>query len=238
MYETEDLSIRSTNISWSFSPSEAIENAYTLTILNSTDSTVFFGELDHLFYVFSAPDNAPPCEVYNFSVTATPVGIGANYTGDGCSVSGSVLSRMLPSLPDIQALNNSIDFSLTKRTDEGNRGSTVYLNVKFMVSFLFIQFELRLLEMISLSHLHILPLPYHVQHAKYCEEYPVLNYTLTVNDSTHGSHLQTTVMTMEGTNLVEMSQALSEDAIVTFKVSANNRFASAETNPVTIREFT
>ena len=103
-------------------------------ITNSSDSAIFFGELDHSFYEFSAPDNAPSCEVYNFSVTATPVAIGANYTGDGCSVLGPVLSRMLPSLPDIQALNSSVNFSLTKRTDEGNRETTVDLNVKFMVS--------------------------------------------------------------------------------------------------------
>ena len=74
-----------------------------------------------------------------------------------------------------------------------------------------------------------------VQHAQYCDEYPVLNYTLTVNDSIYGSDSQTTVMAIEGTNLVEISQNLSEDAILTFKVSANNRVAnSTETNPWTI----
>ena len=77
-----------------------------------------------------------------------------------------------------------------------------------------------------------------MQHAQYCEEYPVLNYTLTVNDSTCGSPLQTAVMAMEGINMVQISQNLSKDAAVTFKVSATNRVGSVETSSVIIRELT
>jgi hypothetical protein len=50
-------------------------------------------------YYFTAPEGAPPCEVYNFSVTATYVG--ATYTGAGCRVSSSVISTTLPSPPSI-----------------------------------------------------------------------------------------------------------------------------------------
>ena len=53
------------------------------------------------FAVFTAPESAPPCEVYNFSVTATYDLPGAiYYTGTGCSVSSPLISMMLPSLPD------------------------------------------------------------------------------------------------------------------------------------------
>ena len=40
-------------------------------------------------YTFTAPEGAPPCEVYNFSVTATYDIDGATYTGASCSVSSS-----------------------------------------------------------------------------------------------------------------------------------------------------
>jgi hypothetical protein len=41
-------------------------------------------DLNESHYHFTAPEGAPPCEVYNFSVTATYVG--ATYTGAGCSL--------------------------------------------------------------------------------------------------------------------------------------------------------
>jgi hypothetical protein len=53
-------------------------------------------------YHFTTPEGAPPCEVYNFSVTATYVG--ATYTGAGCSVPSPVISTMLPSPPSIDQL--------------------------------------------------------------------------------------------------------------------------------------
>ena len=71
-----------------------------------------FNATELKFLLFTAPDNTPLCEVYNFSVTATPVG--ATYTGDDCSVPSPVLSRMLPSLPDGDELNKSLDHSLEK----------------------------------------------------------------------------------------------------------------------------
>ena len=85
---------------------------YTLTVKNS--STCVLSLLLHeSFYVFTAPEGAPHCEVYNFSVTVTYVG--ATYTGDGCSVPSPVLSRMLPSLPNIDELESSLNYSLEKQ---------------------------------------------------------------------------------------------------------------------------
>ena len=93
--------------------------AHTIAVTNSTTSLLLTStELDYL--LFTAPDNARalPCEVYNFSVTATPVG--ATYTGDGCSVPSPVLSRMLPSLPDAEKLNDSLEYSLEKTTNDSH----------------------------------------------------------------------------------------------------------------------
>ena len=88
-------------------------------------------QLSDTYHVFTAPDDAPPCEVYNFSVTATPVSIGATYTGDGCSVPSPVLSRMLPSLPDINVLESSLNYSLMKLANKAD--TAIALTATFMV---------------------------------------------------------------------------------------------------------
>ena len=82
--------------------------------------------LNSTFYPFTAPEDAPLCEVYNFSVTATYVG--ATYTGAGCSVPSPVLSTMLPSLSDTDKLERTIQFTLAKPFDE------LILNISFEVS--------------------------------------------------------------------------------------------------------
>ena len=60
-------------------------------------------------------EGAPPCEVYNFSVTATYVGV--TYTGAGCSVPGPVISTMLPSLPNLERLEFSLMYSLVHESE-------------------------------------------------------------------------------------------------------------------------
>ena len=94
-------------------------NAHTITVTSSGTSSLVFNTTTLNYLSFTAPDNVPPCEVYNFSVTATPVG--ATYTGDGCSVPSPVLSRMLPSLPDGDELNKSLDYILQKVKNNNNR---------------------------------------------------------------------------------------------------------------------
>ena len=103
------------NISWSLDSRrflslftiQDVSQIYLLTISHGSSSRVF--SLRDTYFNFTAPEGAPPCEVYNFSVTATYVG--ATYTGAGCSVPSPVLSRMLPSLPDIiSGLTVSIQF--------------------------------------------------------------------------------------------------------------------------------
>ena len=82
--------------------------------------------LNESYYNFTAPEGAPPCEVYNFSVTATYVG--ATYTGAGCSVPSPVLSRMLPFLPDVESLESSLTYHLVQQV------GIFTLNVTFEVS--------------------------------------------------------------------------------------------------------
>ena len=103
-----DYPLQSVNISWS--PLHGYY-VYTLTVTSSGigPQTV---PLDTPYFTFTAPEGAPPCEVYNFSVTATYDIVGATYTGTGCSVPSPVLSRMLPSLPNVTKLESSLDYSL------------------------------------------------------------------------------------------------------------------------------
>ena len=79
---------------------------YKLSVKSNDIQPQIF-ETNKSYQSYTRPSNTSPCEVYNFSVTATPVG--ATYTGDGCSVPSPVLSRMLPSLPSMES---SINYTL------------------------------------------------------------------------------------------------------------------------------
>ena len=118
------------NISWvSNLASLAAEGvSYNLTISHGSSSDSRLISLNESTYHFTAPEGAPPCEVYNFSVTATNVG--TTYTGAGCSVPSPVLSTMLPSLPDIRSLSDSISYHLVKLSQELTL--SVYFEVRNM----------------------------------------------------------------------------------------------------------
>ena len=126
--------IQRINVSWNpLSPPSSLmivdfNSSYTLTVISSNTQSQIL-QLHQPYHVFIAPEGASPCEVYNFSVTATYDIAGASYTGAGCSVPSSVLSKMLPSLPDISRLESSIEYSLEKDSDKG-----ITLNVSFTVS--------------------------------------------------------------------------------------------------------
>ena len=102
------------NLSWSQEP-QGLDDATLIFLLTISDGSSSDNmTLNESHYHFTAPDGAPPCEVYNFSVTATYVG--ATYTGAGCSVPSPVLSTMLPSLPSIDRLESSLNFVLSKKS--------------------------------------------------------------------------------------------------------------------------
>ena len=112
-----DIGDMGVNLSWSYE-SQSLADAvlrFSLTISNGSSSQELPLSNESSFY-FAAPEGAPPCEIYNFSVTATYIGTTGTYTGGDCSVSSPVLSTMLPSLPNIGELESSLHHLLDKRS--------------------------------------------------------------------------------------------------------------------------
>ena len=108
----DDIHQEKVNISWSTQlPFDHENTSYHFKVIGQNTQSYSI-LLNESFMVFTAPEGAPPCEVYKFSVTAAYVG--ATYTGAGCSVSSSVINRMLPSLPDQRILGSSLEYSLDK----------------------------------------------------------------------------------------------------------------------------
>ena len=101
---------------------------YSLTVTSSYNDAQFYQLQEVSTFTFTAPKDAPPCEVYNFSVTATYVG--ATYTGAGCSVPSPVLSTMLPSLPDIKKIESSLSYTVAL---EKHNLETITMTVSLMV---------------------------------------------------------------------------------------------------------
>ena len=119
-----DVGISSVNLTWDSSVGGAAQ-IFLLTISHGFSSEIM--SLNESYYHFIAPEGAPPCEVYNFSVTATYVG--ATYTGAGCSVPSIANTIMLPSLPNIGKLESSIMYSLVQQSGK------FILNLTFEVSY-------------------------------------------------------------------------------------------------------
>jgi hypothetical protein len=130
----QDVALLTANISWNsvqLIPG-AVVNFYTFSVVSkSTLFAPFRQELQGTNHsiIFTAPEDVPHCEVYNFSVTATYDIIGAAYTGASCSVtvSGSVLSTMLPTLPEVDDLESTLTHSLEKSL------SGITMRINFMV---------------------------------------------------------------------------------------------------------
>ena len=113
------MGVNSIRLEWN--PESLLPKAmqsYSLTVSN-VSSSKFISPLYESHHNFTAPEGAPPCQVYNFSVTTIYINVsGATYTGAGCSVPSPVLSTMLPSLPKISQLESSLDYVLKKQATE------------------------------------------------------------------------------------------------------------------------
>ena len=105
----QDIGLNSVSITWSRATVDVGQN-FTLEIRHRSELITSVSLNNESYYNFTAPEGSAPCEVYNFSVTATY--IGARYIGAGCSASSPVLSRRLPSLPDIKGLERSLKHSI------------------------------------------------------------------------------------------------------------------------------
>ena len=126
-----DSSLNSINISWNPLPSQAVNQAinqtYTVVANSSSNQLIFTTKETHL--IFNSSAIAPKCEVYNFSVTGLYNTIGTPYTGEGCSVPSHLLNQMIQSELDINTLESSISYELTKESI-----GRVSLTVVFKVS--------------------------------------------------------------------------------------------------------
>ena len=109
-------------------------------------------------YIFTDNDRARPCDVYSFQVTAR------NDAGIGNP--SEIITGSLPSLPDISAVEDSLQHSLAKAN------GSVTLRVQFNVNS-----ELQTMTYQVVKD--VLPL----QEAMACPEYPVMKYTLVLEDS-------------------------------------------------------
>ena len=121
-----NLGVKFVNISWqqdvdaqehmsALSRTENIPQTFDVLISHGPQTSHVVSISNQHYMIFTAPDDAPPCEVYNFSVAATPVGA-TTYTGDGCSMPSAVLSITLPSLPDVSYVEKSLNCQLIKES--------------------------------------------------------------------------------------------------------------------------
>ena len=107
---------------------EDIYETYVLTVMSGDTQPQVFQQ-NEMSHVYDAPQGSPPCEFYNFSVTATYVGTMTTYTGADCNAHSELFNVMLPSLPDIGRMESSLDYVLEKKPTTGFE-----LLVSFMVS--------------------------------------------------------------------------------------------------------
>ena len=114
------------NISWTSNWDLSLQNYSMIVITNNTPAQIIRIPQLQSYHAYEGHSDTSRCEVYNFSITATPGPVGATYTGDGCSVPSPVLSRMLPSLPDVTLMSPS--YLLEKRSNK------VFLTITFLVS--------------------------------------------------------------------------------------------------------
>ena len=113
--------VGSLNISWSLVTIEGVVVNFTVTFTNLNDSSTGPMEVSGIqdqHYIFTLQDSTL-CDVYSFQVTAV--------NGAGTGTSSEIITRSLPSLPDISSVQNSIQYSLV-RTASG-----VTLNITFNV---------------------------------------------------------------------------------------------------------
>ena len=113
--------VGSLNISWSLVTIEGVAMTFTVTVTNLNDSSTGPMEVSGIqdqHYIFTLEDSTS-CDVYSFQVTAV--------NGAGTGTPSQIITRSLPSLPDISPVQDSLQHSLV-RTASGVTMS-VTLNV-------------------------------------------------------------------------------------------------------------
>ena len=90
-FKVMNVGVRSVNLTWEYPVGDAPQ-VVLLTISHGSSNEIM--SLNESYYHFTAPEDAPSCEVYNFSVAEV-----------GCSVPSVANKIMLPSLPSIERLS-------------------------------------------------------------------------------------------------------------------------------------
>ena len=109
-------------ISWDYETRYEVTVNFTLNVTNLNNSNIgstIVSRIQQQYYILTVEDPSP-CNVYSFQVTAV--------NDAGASEPSEIITRNLPSLPDISSLENSLHHSLVKSA-EG-----VMLSVMFNVS--------------------------------------------------------------------------------------------------------
>ena len=100
--EATENGVGSLNISWSLVTIEGVAVTFTVTVTNLNDSSTGSMEVSGIqvqHYIFTLEDSTS-CDVYSFQVTAV--------NGAGTGTPSQIITRSLPSLPDISPVQNSL----------------------------------------------------------------------------------------------------------------------------------
>ena len=118
--------VGSLNISWSLITIEGVAVNFTVTVTNLNDSSTGPMEVSGIQdqnYIFTLEDSTS-CDVYSFQVTAV--------NGAGTGTPSEIITRSLPSLPDISPVQDTLHHSLV-RTASGVT-LTVTFNVRTLLT--------------------------------------------------------------------------------------------------------
>ena len=123
--EATENGVGSLNISWSLVTIEGVAVTFTVTVTNLNDSSTGPMEVSGIqdqHYIFTLEDSTS-CDVYSFQVTAV--------NGAGTGTPSEIITRILPSLPDISPVQDSLQHSLV-RTASGVTLSVTF-NVRIII---------------------------------------------------------------------------------------------------------
>lgn len=112
--------VNSITIRWTSSSVRGVSTTFNLRITNPSTGPVLIGDIQTNHYVFSV-NGTPSCDSYGFQVTAV--------NDAGTSNPSQMVTRSLPSLPDVSSVSGSLRHSLGL-----NSSGVVLLSVTFDVS--------------------------------------------------------------------------------------------------------
>ena len=187
---------------------EGVAVIFTVTVMNLNDSSTGPMEVSGIqdqHYIFTLEDSTS-CDVYSLQVTAV--------NGAGTGTPSEIITRSLPSLPDISPVQDSLQHSLV-RTASG-----VTLSVTFNV---------RTLLTMTCHNVCV-----YMQGATSCPDYPVTNHTLVLIESgTSDMEMITLEETSDEVFLLEEIY-VEENSMYTYYVLVIHDIGTVQSTPVQI----